>query len=39
VTAILGCTAFLGLIFGFIALSQIKRTGDRGPWPGDRTLA
>ncbi|HEY3687866.1 MAG TPA: DUF4190 domain-containing protein [Streptosporangiaceae bacterium] len=30
VTAILGCTAFLGLIFGFIALSQIKRTGGRG---------
>lgn len=30
VTAILGCTAFLGLIFGFVALSQIKRNGDRG---------
>lgn len=30
VTAIIGCTAWLGLIFGIIALVQIKNRGDRG---------
>lgn len=30
VTAILGCTAWLGLIFGIVALVQIKNRGDRG---------
>lgn len=30
VLGILGCTAWLALIFGFISLNQIKRTGDRG---------
>lgn len=30
VTGILGCTWFLGVIFGIIALNQIRRNGDRG---------